>query len=257
MNQSKYLDVAIRAARAGGKELLKRFNKPLKETKKSEKDIITDADLASEKVVLSILKKNFPTHKIYSEEAGENKLESDYFWSVDPLDGTGNFSRGIPLYGVMIGMLYKNEPVLGVIFFPSLNLLLCAEKGKGAYANGKRTYVSQREMKDAYVQIPSPFNARKQKLYHNNIILKIQDSVRMIRSIDAACFSFGQVALGQSDAGIFDWWFLHDVLPGIVIVREAGGKVTDWEGNGWNLKSKNVIASNKIVNKEFVKILSK
>ena len=134
----------IRAVKAGGKVLSKYFGKSLKTKVKSvNADVQTKADLESEKAILKILKKEFPKYNIWAEESGYLDKKSDYTFVLDPLDGTNNFVLGIPFFSVSLALLYKEEPLYSIIFNPVTKQLFHAEKGKGAYLNGKRIKVNK------------------------------------------------------------------------------------------------------------------
>jgi myo-inositol-1(or 4)-monophosphatase len=139
-------------AKTGGEIVGKKFGKiGVKYTKKDAKDVVTEADLAANKVITNAIKKKYPNHSIISEETGEEMTGSDYCWIIDPLDGTLNFATNVPLFGTMIGLAYKGEMILSAIYFPCTKEMLFAKRGKGAFLNGKRVHCSaQKKWNQSY-----------------------------------------------------------------------------------------------------------
>lgn len=196
------------------------------------------------------MQNNFPNHNFYGEEKIRNFRDSKYTWYVDPLDGTSNFVRNIPLFGISIGLIKNNEPILGVLYFPILNLIVYGKKGEGAFANGKKIRVSDRGTKNSLYYSGG---------YHNGKLRlkeKIVEKVGMVKIIDSSSYELAQIAMGDAELYILRN-VPHDVIAGVAIIREAGGEVTDYEGNEYTLNSKNIVASNGKVHKEILKILKK
>ena len=143
MNLSKEKQVMLSASKKAGKVILKYFGKKEIGKEKPNKSLVSKADLEANEVIIKAIKERFPKHSILSEETGFENNDSDYKWVIDPIDGTHNFLRGIPIVGTSIALEYKNEAVLGVLGFPTLKLTAVAERGKGAFLNGKRLKVSE------------------------------------------------------------------------------------------------------------------
>lgn len=247
------MKIAIKAAKEAGKILMKYYGKVKEEYKNKKFDagsIVTKADIKSEEKIIKILEKSFPSHNIHGEEKGLINKKSNYTWYVDPLDGTSNYSRNIPLFGISIGLIKDGEPILGVLFFPVLNLLVHAEKGKGAYANNKKIHVSNRILKKALYYSGRQLKGKLQ------IKEKITKKIGLVKIIESSSFEFAQIAMGDAELYLLES-ILHDVSAGVVIVREAGGKVTDEKGKEWNSASKYIVASNNKIHKEVIKILEK
>ncbi len=255
----KYKIVAIKAAKEAGKIILDFYNKSYRIKLTKTKEVRLKPDIESGKIIFQIINKEFPYHTIQLQKAGSQDTtinkKSDYLWVIDSLDGVGNYYRHLPVYSISIGLLYKREPILGVIYAPQFNILLTAEKGKGAYLNKKiKIFTSQRTLTQSFLYIPGAWNGKKELL---NYIKNFSSKIQMMRILDSSAFSFAQVAMGDAEATIHQTSRLHDVAAGVIIVREAGGKVTDFEGHGWNIKSKNIIASNSIINKDLIRLLNK
>lgn len=247
------LDIAIKAARAAGKILMNYYGKTPIEYKGEYFDaasILTQADIKSEEKIVKIIKENFNGHNIFSEEKIQEDNSSEYTWYIDPIDGTSNFTRSIPLFGISIALVRDNQPILGVLYFPTIDLLLKAEKNKGAYVNDRKVKVSNRELKKS-LYYSGGYYKGKMQLEKN-----VADKVGLVKIIDASSYELAQIAMGDAELYILDN-VPHDVAAGVVIVREAGGMVTDYDGSEWSIKSKGIIVSNKVIHKEVVNLLNK
>lgn len=240
------LDEAIYAAKEAGKVLSKYYGK-VKINSKDEyfnaASLITDADIESEKIIADILKEKFPDHNIYGEEGTSINKGSSYTWVIDPLDGTSNFIRNIPLFGISIGLMKDKDPLLGVLYFPKLDLLFYAEKGKGAYCNEEKISVSKRGVSESLFYNGGVYKGKFS--LEENVVSK----VGLLKIIDCSSYELAQIAKGDAELYILES-VLHDVLAGVVIIREAGGKVTDKQGNPWTPDSKTIIASNGTIHED-------
>ncbi|MFA5188186.1 MAG: inositol monophosphatase [Patescibacteria group bacterium] len=249
------LPVLIRKA---GQELLKIFHHSSKNHLKfkSKHEIVTSADFLSEKIILQKIKALTPNWRIISEERGDNKKASDYLWSIDPLDGTTNFYMGNPLFAVQIALLYKNEPILAWIYAPALKEYYFAAKNKGAYLNNKKISVSNRPLKKALLTFCHGDDQGDLKR-----AIKIYGHFKLhsfdIRQLGSAALEFGWVAKGRTDCYISPGHRLWDIAPGILLVKEAGGKIYDFHGKPWRLGAKSVFASNGVIDKDILKFLKK
>lgn len=209
--------------------------------------LVTEADFASEKLIIERLENIFPDHNIFSEEKGFIEKGSDKTWYIDPLDGTSNFTRGVPLWGISIGLIDSGEPIFGAISIPALKQIAYAEKGSGAFLNGNKISVSRRLIKEAL------FYGRG--YYKNKLCLdtKLGEAVGFTKIVDSSSYEFVQIACGNAEI-----YSLvnnpHDVTAGVVLVREAGGKVTDFDGSEWTVKSKGAVATNGVIHEEILKL---
>ncbi len=257
-NVSNHTKKAIAMAKRSGYLLLREYLKfDRKKLKlKAKHEIVTKADLISEKEILKSIKKDFPSHGILSEEAGANKNKSDYLWLVDPLDGTTNFTIHNPLWAVSIGLLYKNKMILGVVYAPFLKELFVAELGKGAYLNGKKIRVSSK-VSDKIINT----------FCHGSRIKDIKKSLRFAtyqklhgldcRQLGSASIELGYVACGRTESIMIPGAHPWDVAAGTVLVREAGGRVTDFNNEEWQMESEDILASNGKVHKEILASINK
>lgn len=249
--KSKELDIAIKSAKEGGEILKKYFGNVDIQYKGENFDaasILTQADIKSEKKIVSILKKEFPEHNIYAEEETNDQKNSEYTWYIDPLDGTSNFSRNIPLFGVSIGLVKKDKPILGVLYFPKLNLLIHAEKGKGVFANNKKVQVSKREINKSLYYSGGYYKGQFQMRE------EISEKIGLTKIIDASSYELAQIAMGDAELYILAN-VLHDVVAGVIIIQEAGGKVTDYKGKDYTINSEGIVASNKKIHEEVIKLI--
>lgn len=252
----KFAEKIIRQA---GKELKKEFWQITRSDVryKSKYQIVTKADLIAEKIILSAIRKKFPDHHILSEEAGDNKKRSDYLWIVDPLDGTTNFNFKNPLFGTQLALAYKNEVTLGVIYVPFLDLMFVAEKGQGVTMNGKKIKVSAEKKLNgsflAYCHGSKMEDVKRAVELYKGFKIKHSD----IRQLGAASVELAWTAAGYLDAYFIPGALPWDVAPGSLMVREAGGRVTDFKGKEWNLKSPDVLASNGKIHQQLLKEIKK
>ncbi|MEK7651779.1 MAG: inositol monophosphatase family protein [Patescibacteria group bacterium] len=248
---NNFLEIALQAAKEAGNILMTYYGNTEEKFKNSSYDIgsvVTEADLASEKKIVEILKAAFPDHGFHLEENGIDNESAEYIWYIDPLDGTSNFVRSIPLFGISIGLAQKGVPILGVLYFPALNLLVHATKDQGAFANNKKIEVSKRPLEKTLYYSGGKFNG---KMLLNQALV---NSVAMIKIIDSSSYEFAQIAMGNAE--IYSLINIpHDVVAGVCIVREAGGKVTDGSGKPWAIHSDTILATNGIVHDQVLKLI--
>ena len=256
MINNKIKKTAISVAKRAGIILLKRFDKfdRADVMLKSGHEILTQADLAANKAIIKEIKKNFINHKILSEETGDNKKESDYLWIIDPLDGTTNFSMHNPLWAVSIGVAHKGKMIVGVVYSPLLDELYVAELGKGATRNGKKIKVSNTKkgrILNTFCHGSREKDIKRAVKYFSKQKLNDFDCRQMgSASIELAFTACGRVE-SITIPGAHSW----DVSAGVLLVREAGGRVTDFSGNKWNIKSEDMVASNGRVHSNLLEVL--
>jgi len=229
MNFNEHLEKAKTWAREMGKIQLSNFRKTaLKiETKSSSVDLVTEVDKACEKYILYQLSSSYPEHSILSEESGQNDIESDYQWIIDPLDGTTNYAHGIPVFAVSIAMQFKGETVMGVVYCPMLDEMYTAVKGQGAYLNDEtQLQISQKvTLEESILVTGFPYDKAKNPNNNAVIFAEFVPQVRGLRRDGSAATNLAYLAAGFTDG----FWELNlgawDVAAGILLIEEAGGTV--------------------------------
>lgn len=247
------LRTAVDAARKAGKVLMKGYNPLGVAMLQGKGHEVTRYDLESEHLIKGIIRKKYPNHNILAEESGYSKKGSEYTWFVDPLDGTRNYRRGSPFFSISISVSNGSELLMGLVYAPYMNELYSAVKGRGSYLNGKRIGVSANsELSKAFVVSCEGATGINR---YSDIYAKIRSKTLDLVKLGSAAIECCWVAAGKADAYIVPEINLWDVSAGVLIVDEAGGKVTDFDGGKWQLKPSDVLASNGIIHSELVKLL--
>lgn len=229
-----------------GKILRQGFGKTLKISKKGPVNLVTDIDLASEKKIVSILKKNFPDHRILTEESNPYETSSGFRWIIDPLDGTTNYAHQISLACVSIALEFNGELLFGGIYNPLQNELFFAEKGGGAFLNGKRIQISKtKKLQESLLVTGFPYDRLEKAEFYLKFFKAMMVRCQGVRRLGAAAIDLAYVACGRFDA----FWEFNlkpwDVAAGILIVEEAGGKISDFKGRPVKIDSPlQMLASN-------------
>ncbi len=258
MDEVKLIDygkIALSVAKEAGKFLINNFGPIKKATHKTDYHFGIDDDIKLNTFYEEKLKELTPEASLYTEE-GEKSLENDLVWVIDPIDGTSNYRVGNPFYVTQICLLFKNQPVVSVVFAPSLNQLFTAVKGKGAFLNGQKVEMSpESELKNCLISIGKGTKF-DDILWYGGILKNIIEHVRTFRNYGSSGLGLAYTAAGKIDIYMNKGAELYDFAPGALLVREAGGEVTDFNGNDWNLNEESLLASNSILNKEIRKILN-
>jgi len=252
---------ASEIAREAGARIAEFFAQGVETEYKGDVDLVTVADRTSEKLIRARLSEAFPTHGIFGEEGTRERLDAEYRWYVDPLDGTTNFAHGFPQFCVSMGLEHRapslkdgqdGELVAGIILDPLRNELFCAERGKGAWLNGKPMHASRTPVL-AESLIATGFPSRKRHA-SPNIHFYQQFTLRShgVRRAGSAALDLAYVAAGRMEA----FWEFNlnpwDTAAGILLVEEAGGRVTDFSGGHVRLASDEVLASNGRIHDELL-----
>jgi myo-inositol-1(or 4)-monophosphatase len=245
-----------------GDETLKYFDAPLKKFIKSHsEDYATKGDLASEKIIISAIKKNFPNDGIISEESKDYKTGSDYVWIIDPLDGTWNYAHGIPIYGVLVAVAKKDEIILGGMFFPKLKDFYFASKSKGAYRNGIRIRCSDKSDM-AHLRCCGSLNPSNEEEYARQIrSLATEINDLWLTEFGTCAYDIALVASGNSHFYIHQktkYGHIWDVAAPSIILKESGCKITNMIGENWAIKDKfDIVAANPSLHAKIMEAMVK
>jgi len=243
--------------RHAGRILMSYYNKPLHRTYKNHQGFATEADVAVERYLIEQLHKLMPEASIYAEESGASGNQyADYSWIIDPLDGTTNFAQTLPYFCISVALTYKGEPQIGVVYQPLLDELFYASKGDGASLNGVPIAVSApHNLKETMLVVGLPYAK-------NAVFMTLLDDIKRItpytyafRHFGAAALDCAYVACGRLD-GVFlaslKWW---DVAAGMLLIQEAGGVVTDFEGKPIDASYATFVAGGPMVHKHLHNLL--
>lgn len=256
IQRESFLPAMSAIAREAGSLLLEYFHQGLKIEYKGEADLVTAADRASETLIRERVAKQFPSHDVLGEEQGLNDRGSEYRWYVDPLDGTTNFAHGYPVFCVSMALEHRSgaegSRIAGVVYDPTRDELFAAEKGKGAQLNGQAIHVSKAgKLKECLLATGFP----SQKRHKNpNIFFYHQITLRThgVRRAGSAALDLCSVACGRFDG----FWEFNlnpwDTAAGVLIVEEARGKVSRFDGSPFELNSRETLASNGLVHEALV-----
>lgn len=252
-------EFAINVAREAGAKIMELagVDGGPKYSDKSKYDILAEADLESEKIILNGIKKYFPEHSILTEETGAINGDPEYLWVIDPIDGTINFSRGIDSYCISIGLEKNGKIEMGVIYQPVFDRLYVAERGRGAFLGNKKFAVSKEEKMINMILARCDSNDVDARRRGTEIYGNLSDKVRHSRMIGSSALMFAMLAAGQVDLYFKNSFYYWDYAAGIALIEEAGGVVTDFDGAPINRFSKNIAASNGRVHEEFLEALNR
>ena len=258
ISRDALLEAAVAAGQEAGALLLEYAGAGFHIEYKNPINLVTDADRAAEQCVIERIRAHFPTHRFLAEEQGRiEKAQSPYLWIIDPLDGTTNFAHGYPTYCVSIGLEYEGRCVLGVVFDPTRNDLFTAIEHRGAQLNGRPIHVSNTMVLDGSLLVTGfAYDIRetpRNNLDHfSNFALKAQG----LRRTGSAALDLCYVAAGRFDG----FWEVRlnpwDMAAGSVIVREAGGQLTDFSGKDLSIYGQELVASNGQIHDAMLAVLN-
>jgi myo-inositol-1(or 4)-monophosphatase len=251
-----YLTTAVDIAREAGALVTEFFRRPLEISYKSPSNLVTEADRRSEALIVERLQKLFPEHAVVAEEGGGQRPESDYCWYVDPLDGTTNFAHGFPVFCISLGLAYREEVIAGVVYDPTRDELYTAEKGAGAFLNGQRLAVSKNASLSESLLATGfpPFDSNHD--LNAQLFFRFTLLSHGIRRPGSAALDLCYVAAGRFDG----FWELKlnpwDKAAGSLLVREAGGRVSDLAGGPFKLSTGEVFASNNLIHDQMIPVFT-
>jgi len=251
------LNIAVRAARSAGDLILRSSDDigQLRIDQKGKNDYASEVDRAAEREIISIIKAAYPDHAILAEESGEHE-GNDFVWVIDPLDGTTNFLHGFPQYAVSIALKYKGRLEVGVIYDPLRDELFTAKRGGGAMLNNRRLRVTQPSgLKGALLGTGFPFKTDQHLDAYVGMFRALTMECAGIRRAGAAALDMAYVAAGRLDGfweiGVMEW----DIAAGVLLIKEAGGVVTDFSFNDNYLQSGNLIAGSPKMHQLMYKLI--
>ena len=256
---SANINVMVKTCRRAAKILIRDFGEieNLQVSVKDPGDFVTVSDKKVEKIIIEELLKARPNYSILSEEAGRISNDESFKWIIDPIDGTSNFLHGIPHFAISIGLEHNKEIICGIIYDPIKDEMFTAEKGNGSYLNNQRIRVSSRsKLKDCLIATGGPRRNEKERDLAFKEYDKFSSSVDIpVRKMGSASLDMAYVAAGRFD-GMWqrnlNYW---DIAAGIILIKEAGGFVTDFNGNDAYIEKKTILATNSRINKEMIEVL--
>jgi myo-inositol-1(or 4)-monophosphatase len=254
------LNFAIQTARDAGRLLAERFGRNLRISNKSELDLVTESDLASERLIIDRIKTHYPRHAILAEESGASApaggASSEWRWIIDPLDGTTNYAHGYPCFCVSMGLEHQGRLQLGVVYDPMRDEVFSAERGEGAALNDKRIHVSSTpNLASALLCTGFPYDVRERSEFarhFSNFIMNAQG----VRRDGAAALDLAYVAAGRFDGfweeGLKPW----DVAAGALMIEEAGGRVSNYANGPLDIFNPPILASNGLIHEQMMQVLA-
>jgi len=257
---SANINVMVKACRKASKILIRDFGEieKLQVSLKGPGDFVTNSDKKVEKILIEELQKARPNYSILSEEIGEINNDESFKWIIDPIDGTSNFLHGIPHFAISIGLEHDKEIICGIIYDPIKDEMFVAEKGNGAYVNNKRMRVSSRsKLKDCIIFTGGPRQNPKDKELFFVEYKNFSSIVKTpIRKMGSASLDIAYVAAGRCDGfwqRNLNYW---DYAAGIILVKESGGFVTDFNGENRYIENETILVTNSKINKEMIEVLN-
>ena len=253
MDYNSLLTCAINAASSASRHILDALKHPRIVAHKSRTDLVTETDKLSERTIIQHISQTFPSHSILAEESGQTLLESEYLWIVDPLDGTTNFVHGFPSFGISIGCMYKGDPVVAVVLELPSNNCYTAIKDQGAFKDNSPIHVSDTNDLSQSLLVTGFGYDHGDKWHANMGLFKaFTDITQGVRRLGAASIDLCHLASGTVDG----FWELDlhpwDTAAGILIVKEAGGFVTQMNGTDFSIYDKQILASNGFIHESMM-----
>lgn len=251
-----YLEIAKQACLISGEIQTAHFYQDHEIQFKGDINLVTEVDKKCEQEIVSLIQGQFPTHDILAEEGSGSRKDSEYKWMIDPLDGTTNYAHRYPLFCTSIALEYKGEIILGAVYDPNRRELFIAEKGSGATLNDSRIHCSKiKDLKKALLATGFAYNVAQNKENNLNHFQNFILNAQAVRRDGVAAIDLCYTAIGRYDGfwelDLFPW----DVAAGYLIIKEAGGQMTDFQGNPFSVYSNEVLASNGLLHKAMLKVL--
>ncbi len=248
--------VALAAAYSGGNYILSRQDRTRRIEHKGDIDLVTEADLGSEKRIIETIRASFPSHAILSEECGLSGGPSEYQWIIDPLDGTTNFAHGMTACCVSIALVLDGQPLVGIVWNPFTAELFSAARGGGAFLNGRRLSVSAiDQVHDSLLVTGFPYNVKEILAPVMQRLTRCLTASQGVRRLGSAALDLCYVAAGRFEAFWEEQLHPWDTAAGHLIVMEAGGRVTDFDNRLFTPEMKSILASNGHIHDRMINLL--
>ncbi len=249
-------EAAIHAAQSGGRVLMEMLDTDFRVDHKGAVDLVTEADRASERSIVAAIRSRFPDHDILAEEDDYGSRKSDHCWIIDPLDGTTNYAHGFPWFAVSIGLEVAGEIVVGVVLNPHNNELFVAEKGQGTTLNGRQLRVAKTgKLDQSLLATGFPYDRKDSAANNYDNFVNFQQAAQACRRPGAASLDMACVAAGRFDG----YWEMKlkpwDVAAGKLLVEEAGGTLSDFAGEPFDIYGRECLASNGQIHRQMIDVL--
>jgi myo-inositol-1(or 4)-monophosphatase len=251
------LNTAVKAARKGGETAMRYLQHvhQLKVHTKQPRDFVTKVDLEAEAAIIDSIRERYPDHAFLAEEGGQQG-DGEYVWVIDPLDGTTNFIHGFPIFAVSIALRIKGRLTVAVIYDPNRQEIFTAIRGQGAQVDGHRIRVSnRRDLQDTLIGTGFPYRSKEIIQTYTKMLASVLENTAGIRRPGAAALDLAYVAAGRLDGfwefGLQEW----DIAAGSLIVREAGGLISELQGDGDYFRSGNIVVGNPKIHDALRKLL--
>ena len=255
------LNFAIQTARDAGSILADRMGRALQVSNKGDIDLVTEADLASEKLIIERIKTHYPRHAILAEESGATEGtntvtgQTDWRWIVDPLDGTTNYAHGYPCFCVSIALERAGSIELGVIYDPVRDEVFAAERGQGATLNDRSIRVSEvDDLNAAMLCTGFPYNVRERPDFARDFV-NFTMNAQAVRRDGSAALDLAYLACGRFDGFWEDGLNAWDIAAGVILIEEAGGRISDFHGAPLDIFTPKVLASNGLIHEKMMRVL--
>ena len=259
--ENRLLNFAIQTARDAGNILVERLGRALQVSNKGDIDLVTESDLASEKLIIDRIKSHYPRHAILAEESGATDGieivagKTDWKWIIDPLDGTTNYAHGYPCFCVSIALERAGAIEIGVVYDPMRDEMFAAERGQGATMNERRMRVSTvDDLNKAMLCTGFPYNVRERPNFARDFANFTMEA-QAVRRDGSASLDLAYIACGRFDGFWEDGLKAWDVAAGVLLIQEAGGRVTDFTGAPLDIYTPKVLASNDLVHNAMMRVL--
>lgn len=251
------LNFAINAAREAGKIIAEKYGRGVQIHNKGTIDLVTEADLAAEKIIIECISSYYPRHAILAEESGKSAHDNEYKWLIDPLDGTTNFAHSYPCFCVSIALEHKGVLKIGVVYDPLRDELFAAEHGEGATLNNKKIRVSETDtIERSLLCTGFPYNIRERGAAYVEPFINFLMKAQAVRRDGSAALDLAYVACGRFDGfwegGLNPW----DMAAGILLIEEAGGRVSSFNGSQYDIYNPPIVASNGLIHDVMIGVLN-